>query len=918
MFGANLADAYQRLLTHLVDLSRRGALWVVGGALCSLAILVIYIPSHLTLDTDPLKLLDPNLPFRQLKSQYQQSFPQLTNLIVLIIDSGRAEDVDAAADGLAAGLTKQPDLYDSVYQPGQDMFFKRHGLLYMKTDDLLKLDERLAQWAPFLDTVVEDPSLRGLFSVLGPALEKIRRLAEDPTLGDIFSITESSAVNVSSLDNQERFTQVLDWMNETIKAQLVHQPNPQFWRETVLEGLGTSGETYRRILLIKPRLDYSVLEAVESPLTTLGHLADSLETQHRVRIRLTGDIVLQEEERQAVGKGAWLAAVLSFVLVCLILLRGLGSLRVAAVIGITLVIGLVWTAGFATAMIGTLNMISATAPVLFIGLGVDFGIQFVLRYREARQGGVNHAMALCQTASGISGALTLAAIAAAVSFFSFLPTHYRGLAELGVIAGVGMFFALLANLTLLPALLTLFPLQVGALAPPSKIRPFLKYSILHSRKTILVTAVVVLVGAGAFLPQMSFDFNPLHLKNPSTEGVSTFLELLHDPKRTPYTIQILTPDLTAAQELGAKLETLREVNKTVTLASFIPPHQEEKLAIIEEMKFSLEEVVSPSSLTLPPTPEDNLEAFKTFQAHLAPKHTDKLSPPLTASMRKLDELLIKLQVTPGWPNLVLEELQDRLLEALPSVRDRLQQLLQARRVRFEDLPPSLTERYLALDGRARLEVFPSRDMSDNQAIRQFVHAVQDIAPNAIGPPVGLLGAGEAVVTSCVQATGLALLSVFLLLWWVLRRLGDTILVLLPLIFTLILTLGVCVVVKIPLNLANVVALPLVLGLGIAYGIYLVQRAREGFQQSHLIESSTFRAVWYSALTTIGSFGTLSIADHRGMSSMGQLLTVSLVLALLCSLVMLPALMAELEHRGLWSPTGTRGNRLEKPGKNHDG
>ncbi len=904
-----MLQAYQKFLIQLVDFSRRAASWIVGGALFSIAILLVYIPTYLTLDTDPLKLLNPQLPFRQLKSEFQRTFPQLTKLIVVVIDAGTSEDVDAAGDRLGERLTQRPDLFVSVYQPGQDQFFKRQGLLFMNTEALLQLDERLAQWAPFLGTVVKDPSLRGLFSVLGPGLDKIRRLAEDPSLGDILSIGESPSENTLNSENQKRFAQVLNWISETIKAQLANQPNPQFWRETMLEGLGKPGETNRRLLLVKPRLDYSSLEALEGPLETLARLSKSIEKQHRVNIRLTGDIILQEEERKAVGKGAWLAAILSFTLVCLILLRGLGSLRLAGVIGVTLLIGLVWTAGFATVAIGTLNMISATAPVLFIGLGVDFGIQFVLRYREAREDGAKHALALGHTASGVSGALTLAAIAAALSFFSFLPTDYRGLAELGVISGVGMFLALLANLTLLPALLTLFPVQF----PPARRSPdsgsYLVHAIMSHRRVILFIVVLVLGSATVFLPQVSFDFNPIHLKDPSTEGVAMFLELLQDRNRTPYTIQILEPDLDEAQKLAGQLELLAEVDKTVTLASFVPGHQEEKLAIVEEMKFSLEEIVSPSKLTTPPTHKDNLKAFHAFQSRLAQKSTANLSPTLIANLRGLDELLDKLKITTGWPDLVLDELQVRLLETLPSVKAQLQQLLKASRVSLEDLPISLRERYVAPDGRVRLEVFPTQDMTDNSSIRQFVKAVQPIAPHAIGPPVGLLGAGEAVVTACLQATGMALLGVILLLLIVLRRIGETLLVLLPLILTLILTLAVCVVVDIPLNLANIVALPLVLGLGIAFGIYLVLRVREGFRPSYLFQTSTFRAVWYSALTTIASFGTLSIADHRGMSSMGQLLTVSLLLTLLSSLVILPTLIAELEHRGLWPPASLDQGRL---------
>lgn len=896
----DMAPALLSCLLGVVDVSRRAAGWILGVAVGVAALLLFYIPTHLSLDTDPLNLLDPSLPFRQSKTDFARAFPQLTNLVVVVVDADHADQAEEAAGRLAGLLGDDPNRFGSVYVPGEERFFRRHGLLYMKKEELLKLDERLSHWAPFLDAVFRDPSLRGLFSMLGPALDKTRRLAQNPELGSIFSMVEAPSGNMFLEENQARLTRMLDWIDGTITAQLGRQPNPRFWRETILEGLDTGLDGNRRFVLVKPRLDYSGLRAAEETLTVLRRWAHVVEAEHEVRVRLTGELVLQEEERETVGTGAGLAAVLSLSLVCLIVFVGLRSPRLAASIGVTLLLGLVWTAGFATVTIGTLNMISATAPVLFIGLGVDFGIQFGLRYNEVREQGISHETALQETVRSLGSALTLAAISAVISFVSFLPTKYRGLAELGFIAAGGMWIALLANLTLLPALLTLFPIRVAPASPPSSLRG-LPDLILTRRRPILVGAVVLLGGSVAVLPWVAFDFNPLHLKDPSTEGVAAFQELVEDPNSTPYTIQILSQDLDTAQRLAARLETLRAVGKIVTLASFVPREQDEKLEIIREMRFALEPILrSPTSVS-PPSDQDNARALGALQARLAVQPGSSLNDALASSMGRLNRSLDALQRAPGWPRTVLPELQERLLSRLPHVRTQLQDLLTAETLASEDLPASVRERYLAPDGRARIEVFPAQGPSDNEAIREFVLAVQTLAPRATGMPVGLVGAGDAVVDACVQATGLALAGVTLLLWVVLRRMSDVLLVLLPLVLTLVLTLAFSVAVRLPLNLANIIALPLVLGLGIAFGIYLVWRAREEASSGKVVRSSTLRAVWYSALTTMASFGTLAIAEHRGMSSMGQLLTVSLALTLLSTLVILPAVMAELESRGWWHP-----------------
>ena len=234
----------------------------------------------------------------------------------------------------------------------------------------------------------------------------------------------------------------------------------------------------------------------------------------------------------------------------------------------------------------------------------------------------------------------------------------------------------------------------------------------------------------------------------------------------------------------------------------------------------------------------------------------------------------------------------------PKWLERLRGLLAPDEITLETLPASLTNHYSAQDGRTRVEVFPAENIEENQALRRFVSSVQQKAPGAIGSPVSILEAGQTIIDACVQATMLAIVVSALLLLVVLRRPGETLFVLLPLVLTLLLTIAVCLALGIPLNLANVIALPLVLGLGIAFGIYLILRRREAGSPSivRVLRSSTSQAVLFSALTTMASFGALGFSQHPGMAGLGALLVVVLILALVCALVILPALLAEWEQR----------------------
>ncbi len=880
-----IGNGYQRFLVWLVERCRRAAVWVVIGCLASAGLSAAYAVTNLTLDTDPMNLLDPDLPFRQLQRDFEAAFPQLDDLIVVVVDQGAAERRRDAVHALAERLERQPAFFSSVYQPQQDDFFDRYGLLYFDVEELWQLDERLTTWEPFLGTLVHDPSLRGLFSILTSALE------EDPTP-----------------EQRKRLATMFTLLREAIDAQRLGRPHALGWKQAMLEDLTDKGDPLHGFLLVQPRLDYSNLKAAGEPLDALRRHGRDLADQFDVRIRLTGSIPIEEEERETIAAGAGVAAGLSLGLVSFVLFVGLRSVRLVIAMLCTLVVGLLWTAAFAVVTIGSLNFISASAPVLFIGLGVDFGIQFGMRYREECRRAGSHEAALRCAAAGVGGALTLSAIAAALSFFAFLPTSYRGFAELGLIAGGGMFMALLANVTVFPALLTLWPLSSRIEAPlaprtstggtSERLIPTIQY-----RRVILVVASFTTVAAIAALPLLQFDFNPLHLRDASTEGVSTFQELLADPATSPYAIQVIADNVADADAVAARLRLLPEVDRVVTLSSLVPVEQEEKLAIIDAMAVTLAPLLTPQEPIEPPTAEAEVRAMRDFRESIGVRAGSAVQD--NHELRALRDAIDNVLSDAGDSSLFVPALRARILKNFPAWLDRLRGLMSPDEMTLETLPESMTRQYRAQDGRVRVEVFPAHNLENNHALRQFVHHVRQVAPQAIGSPVGILEGGQSIIDACIQATVLAIVMSALLLFVVLRRMGEVLLVLLPLVLTMVLTVAVCLALGIPLNLANVIAVPLVLGLGVAFGIYLILRNREGGSIAHVLRSSTAHAVLFSALTTMASFGSLGFSHHQGMASLGILLVVVLTLALVCALVILPALMAELAQRGWWVASARR-------------
>jgi uncharacterized protein len=865
---------HQRLLVRLVDASRRAAVRVAAATVVATAALLYYTATHLSLDTSTVNMIDPSLPFRKLEAEYERVFPQSDELVV-VIDGETADRAEDAADALAARLRQERGVFGSVQRPGRGPFFEKNGLLYFDRKELSDLGDHLAAAEPFLASVAQDPSLRGLFSIFSRALDEKLSASTEELLGTSF-----------------------DRIAGAVEALLAGRPHRLSWQEEMLGKAQSLEESRRAFVLLTPRLDFTSLQPGQEAMTQVRRAAQALglDPAQGVRVRLTGPVALDEEELESVSKGAGVATTLSFTLVWLLLVAGFGSARLVIAILATLFVGLVCTAAFATFAVGQLNLISVTFAVLFIGLGVDFGIQFGMRYREELGKTGVHAEALARGALGVTGALALAAGAAALGFFSFMPTAYRGLGQLGFIAGVSMFLAFSITVVVLPALLTLLPVRPEKLRPDRAGLGRWRFRPHRHRRAVIGAAALLAAGATALLPQARFDFNPLNLKDPHTESVATLRDLLRNPATTLYTIDILTPGLDAARKLAARLNALPVVDKTVTLAGYVPEEQDEKFRMIDDLNLVLLPVFRPSEHKPPPSTQDQLAALNTFQSKLAKlngrRGESRGKSALGASAKNLEAALGRLKTMPGWPEQTLRDLELSLLGDLPKNLERLHRLLQPEPVTLADLPQDIKQSYLAPDGHARVEVFPKENMLDNRKLRRFVAAVQSVAPQATGTPVTLVESGRVVIAACLKAAGLAVLAASALLLLVLRRVTEVLLILLPLFLAVLLTVASSVLLDLPFNFANVIAIPLLLAIGVAFGIYFVMRRRSGLDIDQMFLSSTPRAVFFSALTTMASFGTLAISRHPGMASMGLLIALALSYALLGSLVVLPALMRD--------------------------
>ena len=849
-------------LVSIVNNCTRYAWWVIGVAVVLMAITGVYSVKNFTINTDINRLISPDLSWRQRELAVDKAFPHRNETILAVVEAPTSELTSQATLALLQKLSAQSDVIQSARELSEHPFFTRNGLLFLSTDEVKRQMDQFGESQPLVQVLVADPTLRGLMQALSFGLAGIQR-------------------GRYTLDEM---TRPLTMFAATLEDVIADKPASFSWRELVNRKPPTVGDL-RKVIIIKPILDYSALEPGHAASTAVRQtVADlKLEEQYRAKVRLTGQIPIQDEEFGTLKENADLNAMVSLAFLVGILWLALRSWRIITAVLISIFVGLAITAALGLAMVGSLNPISVAFAVLFVGIGVDFGIQFSVRYRAERYEINNLRIALKNTALHVGVPLTLAAAATAAGFLSFLPTDYKGVSELGQIAGVGMLIAFIVSITLLPALLRVFnppgekePLGYASLAP---LDSFME----RNRIPIIVGTAIVSIGGLPLLYFLQFDFNPMNLRSPKVESVATYLDMRSDPTTDANAIDVLTPSLAAAREVAERLRKVSEVERVLTLDSFIPAEQEQKLTLVRPVATRLQPALQAAPRPAP-TDAENVAALNRGADALTRAAGNQTGRGADAAKRLAAALS---QIAKG-DQALRARAEAAFIMPLKVGLDSLRNSMQPQLITEQNIPPEIKENWIAADGRARVEAHPKGDPNDNEVLRQFARRVLEVEPNASGGPISILETGHTVVKAFIEAGVWAFLSIAILLWIVLRRLTDVALTLIPLLLAGVVTLEICVLLGLKLNFANIIALPLLLGVGVAFKIYYIMAWRAG--QTALLQSSLTRAVIFSAMTTATAFGSLWLSNHPGTSSMGKLLALSLVCTLAAAVLFQPVLM----------------------------
>src|SRR5579859_1213144 len=470
-----------------------------------------YAVKHMQLDTDQSHLISPDIPYRVAERNFDKAFPQTTDSLVVVIDAPTSGEAEQAVNALHDKLAPRTDVFRLVRRPPEDTYFRDHGLLFLSTDDLTALSDQLSQAQPMIGTLHQDPSLRGFLDVIKLAVQGIQHgQGDEASLKPLLDNLDKPAAALA----EGRPAATVNWSSL----------------------LGAVGEHDRaeRVLFTQPKLNFGQLVAGGDATEAIRKAAAEI----GIKVRITGAVALADANFASVTQGAALNGSLMLIAVLVLIWWAVKSMKIVLSIMLALVAGLMMTMFFGVVAVGKFNPISIAFAVMFVGIAVDFGIQFIVRYRHEQQEHADPREAMRSAAAKAAAPLSLAAVATAAGFLSFVPTDYTGVSQLGLIAGAGMVIALIVDFTLLPALLAVLPPAVLKQSIGLPWGPADRWLIKHDKRVVTAVAALTILGI-ALLPVLPLDFNPLHLQSKKEEAVSTLLEFAANPDNGAFAVDLL-------------------------------------------------------------------------------------------------------------------------------------------------------------------------------------------------------------------------------------------------------------------------------------------------------------------------------------------------------------------------------------------
>lgn len=864
---------------------------ILGLALIFSAVSVVYTINTMKFLTGRDDLMPKSASFQVDYRAYRAEFGDQEE-IVAVIESDDAGKSTRAADALYARLNRDNSIFREVFYPGGLPFFRTNGLLFMPLDDIRQLRTTLTMAAPVLKDLAAAPSVQTLFTSLTGQIDGYLKSGDPAALASLTFMLTTLDKGFKAFDG----TGTSMTMDSFLKGGGGNA------RPSMLESAGK--QQVITMLPVKEEGSFVASErSIKAARTALNDILSKPEFKG-IRGGLTGVPVLEYEEMATSKDDLKIATILSLALTVVLLLFAFrGLLNVVAAM-VTLIVGICLSFGFATLAVGHLNILSMVFAIMLIGLGIEYGIQVVLRYQEELVSGAGRLDAMDISLATNFRSIIMAATTTALAFASFVLTDFKGIAELGIIAAGGVFICVLATFTVLPAMLVLLERFRKPAASPSTAvrRPQLSenpvFGIIFAHPRTVVTATLLL-SSGCLYPTltMRFDYNLMNLQAKGLQSVEYAYKLMRSKENSGYFAVVTATDKAEARSLTERLEKLPAVDHVVSTLTFVPDQQKEKLSEIAALRTVMADV-KPAPyeenlqvMALPTVFEnfrDRVEMLtKALEARKAPQ-----AKPVVAFLATLDSFFTALEKEKDKNALgMLREFQGGMFAELPDKLKMMKEGLEAVPVSEADVPPELMQRFVGRNGKLLLQVAAKKEIFERGPLQEFVTQVKGVVPHATGEPVMVLESLTVLRDSYLKAFIYAFIGIAAILLINFRSIRYALLGTLPLAAGLLLMIGGMQLTGIRFNSANIIVLPLILGVGIDSAIYIINRYRQGSETpAQVATRSAGIGVFLNALTILFSFGALMVAHHQGVFSIGAVMSLGMVASVAVFLAFLPALL----------------------------
>lgn len=882
----------------------------------SAIICLIYTHQNLTFKTSRNALIRDDLPYNVRYEAYRNEFKDFDGIIVAI-DTAHPKQSQMMIESLAQRLAQDSEMFSETFYKIETSFFNQHALLYLKLDKLQNVFQKIHEHQSFIQLIQDSPNLIGFYKALNLQVSQalISHLS-DSLLGPNQTTQEDPKEPI----NIDFIIQAL----QDLQTILIYQQKPMFpnlWKTFFSENhsaLKSAGyllsENEKLMFLITEPEDQegNSFTNSEHALTRLRwHIQELQEIYPQVQAGVTGSEALNTDEMLTVQKDIINASLISlFGVAFIFILSFRGFIRPILAI-ITLLISIFWTMGFTTLVVGHLNLLSVVFTTILIGLGIDFGIHYLFRFKEEHNVHQNLEYCMQQTLKTTGKGIFVSALTTAFAFYAAALSDLKGLQELGMIAGTGIILCFIAMFTFLPASIAVLEKygNYHAKMNTTKVFHFPQWlQIFLKPKIIFPLTAFMTILALFFIPTIHFNYSLLDLQSKDVESVTWEKKIIQESDRSTWYTASIANNLQQAQDLIHHFKTVEGVEKIESISNLIPENQNEKINWILKNKSSIIDIL----------PTQDIVVQSNFDLKLLLRELQKLKFKLRSDSDKwnpdqkpddnqlalaqylLSDMIESIQNSSDiLSNSFLKIYEKELIQSFNQEIQILHANLIPTPINTHNLPQNLKDRFIGKTGKILIQIYSKFNIFDYQKMSQFIQSLRNIDPDVTGVAIQIFESSQIMKIGYIKGGVFALIVIYLILWFTFRNLISSLLAMVPLVIGCLWSIFFMYVFQIEFNLANLVVLPLIIGIGVDNGIHVVHRFRESqITAFQVVSGSTGKAIILSSITSMIGFGSMTVAHHQGIYSIGLVLTLGIGTCLWVSITFLPVLLEWLHQKGV--------------------